>query len=102
MDCSTKFEQRLITAIDSVILKKKQTIFLTLLSVVLLNVKVLCNVHMISISTLSAADADFIASKEHTAMFVIMPRGGATAYCSRVVCLSVCLSATHISSLAEN
>ena len=37
---------------------------------------------------------------------VIMPRGGATAYGSRVVChsvrLSVCLSAMHISSLAEN
>ena len=38
----------------------------------LLNVKVLYNVHMISISTLSATDADFIASKEHSAMFVIV------------------------------
>ena len=38
----------------------------------LLNVKVLYNVHMISISTLSAADADFIASKEHSAMFVFI------------------------------
>ena len=34
-------------------------------------VKVLCNVHMISNSTLSAADADFIASKEHSVMLVI-------------------------------
>ena len=38
----------------------------------LLNIKVLYNVHMISISTLSATDADFIASKEHSAMFVIV------------------------------
>ena len=38
----------------------------------ILNVKVLCNVDMISNSTLSAADADFIASKEHTAIFVIV------------------------------
>ena len=30
------------------------------------------NEHMISISTLSATDADFIASKEHSAMFVIV------------------------------
>ena len=37
----------------------------------LLNVKE-NNVHMISISTLSAADADFIASKEHSAMFVFV------------------------------
>ena len=94
MDCSTKFEQRLITAIDSVILKKKQTTFLTLLSVVLLNVKVLCNVHMISISTLSAADADFIASKE-THRHVCNYAEGRSHGILQSCCLSVCLSVRH-------
>ena len=53
------------------------------------------------------------ASAQHTNMWpmdvhglilclLIMPRGGATAYGSRVVCHSVRLFAMHISSLAEN